>query len=173
MVFTQLRALAETFQIRISIYFHNPISNIKLFVFACACFSFSQPLRPKTCHTFSFVLFVSFRLALPINNNLKAVPTTCVPDAQLLVRLPHLSFYFFPYISNETLPKTDCSNYTTRHATRANNLAKDKRHIVGIGNSELGTGDSRMGDGHPETARTENFMSHLCQTPNSRKMPKK
>jgi len=65
----------------------------------------------------------------------------------------------------------------TQHAMQPEQTTWPKTSAIlwGLGtpNWELGTGDSRMGDGHPETARTENFMSHLCQTPNSRKMPKK
>jgi len=54
-------------------------------------------------------------------------------------------------------------------------LAKDKRHIVGIGEKirdgrmVLGMG---MGSATPKTARTENSMSHLCQTPEQPKNAK-
>lgn len=123
----------------------------------CCCFS--QPLRPKTCHTsalFCLFRFVSFRFALPINNNLKAVSTTCVPPKAPLYGCRHTS-PVFPIFPMRDPPEKQIAAIT--------------QHAMQLGQRQAPY--CRDWGWPPQTARTENFMSHLCHPKNSRKMPKK
>lgn len=84
---------------------------------------------------------------------------------------PHLSIFpiflkHFPPFSHQ---RTDCSNYTTRHATEANNFAKDKRHIVGtLGSDRMvwdGLGlDGMLWDGGPPHQLEAKILCHICVT---------